>query len=537
MRQKLIDDYYNSPEYLEKLKNKITTLQKLEKDQYLRDVEILNTYSVDVIRFFEDFLILKMTENGGTPKPFFLFPYQKKILLRLLEAEQSGQEVDLLVDKPRGMGLTWLIAGYFLWRFMFTPNYSALILSRKEDLVDDGQDLPDNTIFGKIRFMMKRLPKWMIPDEFRFKQAKGTTTDMTLKLINPATGSSITGSSTNSNAGRSGRFNSIMIDECFFIERFTQVYNSLNSVARLKIFVSTTVESKTAKDFKDMCEAKGHYVSLTWRDHPFKDEIWYNDLVDKANKMNNPELMREAEVNYSVNPQSQYYPQIAQSKCEPVQYDRSRPLYVSLDVGGKQDLTVIGFWQFDGCYFKLLEAYENTNRPAEWYAPLMNPEAQYDPIQYNDFQKEFIKTVKTWKRPVVYFGELDHTIKRMPTNTSTADVLYKKGIKIIYNQYAIQHEPRHHATSQLLPRIIFNSQSDAVMKVYDAIATSKYASSNRTTTENKKPIHGDDGTADRRAMVENLCTNVSRIFRQQREERMDDNTKSFASAIIKALRV
>ncbi len=538
MRQILIENYYNSPEYLAKLRFKAQVMKEMEADPYIRESKIMDIYAVDVVRFFEDFLLLKFTEFGGQPKPFFLFPYQKRILLKLQEIELSNQDVDLLVDKPRGMGLTWLIAGYFLWRFLFTPNYSTLILSRKEELVDDGTALPDETIFGKIRWMMARLPKYLIPEGYQPKKAKGTTTDSNLKLINPVLGSSITGSSTNSNAGRSGRFSSIMIDECFFIENFLRVYNSMTSVARLKVFISTTVESKVAKDFKDMCLMKDSYVSLTWKDHPFKDQQWYDELVEKAEKMNNPELMREAEVSYSVNPQSQYYPQISLARCEDVSYVRERPLYVSLDVGGKQDLTVLGFWQFNGRDVCLLEAYENVNKPAEWYAPFLNPETLFNPEFYNEFQRNFIQQkTKVWKKPVAFFGELDHTIKRMPTNTSTADVLWKYGIKIQYNQYAIQHLPRHTAMTQLLPRMVFNKNSDAVMKVYDAIATSKYAAMVRTTNENLKPIHGDDGTADRRAMCENLAVNVGRIFRNQREDKMDGDTRSFASMIIKSLRV
>ena len=526
MRAVLIDNYYDSPEYLAKLRAKVKVLKEMEGDEFIRATRIMDIYSVDPIAFIEDFLMIKFTENKGMTKPFFLFPYQKKIILKLQECEFLNQDIDLLIDKPRGMGLTWLLSAYFLWRFLYTPNYSTLILSRKEDLVDDGSDIPDNSIFGKIRFMMKRLPKYMLPAEFEFKKARGTLTDMTLKLINPAMGCLILGSSTNSNAGRSGRFRAIMIDECFFIESFQKVYNSLTSVARLKVFISTVVESSTAEHFKEACEKEGNYVSLTWEDHPFKDRQWYTELEEKAEKMQNPDLMREAKVDYKISAKSQYYPQIKDAKCEPLVYVRDKPMYMSLDVGGKQDLTVLGYWQFDGKMFNLLEAYENTNKPAEWYAPFMNPETLWNPDFYNEYQRQFINKVRAWKKPVVYFGELDHTIKRMPTNTSTADVLWKYGIKIIYNQYAINHEPRRMATSQLLPKICFNKDSDSVMKVYDAVSNSRYAQMVRTTTENLKPVHGDDGTADRRVMVENFCVNVGRIFRNQREDTLDLEDRS-----------
>lgn len=538
MRSELVQNFYNGSEYLARLRARMILLRDFEKDHYLRAEKILSTYSVDPIKFIEDFCFLKFTEIGGETKPFFLFPYQKNIITKIQEYEMCGEDIDLLVDKPRGMGLTWLVSAYFTWRFLFTPNYSAFILSRTESEVDDGSNLPDGTIFGKMRWQMKMIPAWLLPEGFEPKKARGTTTDMTLKLINPQTMGSITGSSTNSNAGRSKRYQTTFLDECFFIDKFSEVYRSLTSVSRLKIFVSTTVESKAAKDFKDMCEQRGTYIPLTWKDHPWKDQRWYDDLQKKAEQLDDPDLMREAEVNYSVSPKSQYYPMISEAECSPVQYDRDRPIYMSLDIGGKQDLTVLGWWQFNGEKFILLDAYENTNKPAEWYAPFMNPEAgEPKPEWYSEGQRKFIQAKRAWKKPVAYFGELDHTIKRMPTNTSSADVLAPYGIRIRYNQYAIQHLPRHDATSKMLPKTIFNSESDAAMKVYDAIANSKYAGMLRTTSENLKPIHGNDGTADRRAMVENFAVNIGRIFRSQREDVQSDNMRSFARGIITRLKV
>src|SRR3990167_8437185 len=109
MRQALIQNFYDSPDYLAKLRVKASIMKEMENDPYVRAAKIMDIYAVDPIRFFEDFLLLKFTEFGGQSKPFFLFPYQKKIILKLQEIEFSNQDIDLLVDKPRGMGLTWLL--------------------------------------------------------------------------------------------------------------------------------------------------------------------------------------------------------------------------------------------------------------------------------------------------------------------------------------------------------------------------------------------------------------------------------------------
>lgn len=546
MRQALIQEYYDGPEYLDKLRHKAKVLEDMGKNEFLREKNIQNIYAVDPIRFIEDFLFLKLTEFGGSPKPFFLFPYQKNIIQKLQEAEvQTLRDIDLLIDKPRGMGLTWVISAYFLWRFLYTPNYSCLILSRKEDLVDDGTDLPDETIFGKIRWMMKRLPPYMLPEGFAFKKARGTTTDMTLKLINPQLGSSITGSSTNANAGRSGRFSIIMVDECFFIEHFQQVYSSLTSVARVKVFISTTVESTVAKKFRDTCQAAGTYVSLTWKDHPFKDQKWYDDLVAKAESMENPDLLREAEVNYSLNPKSRYYPEVEFAKIAPREYDPNLPLYISCDTG-IQDLTVLGWWQYQNGEFVLLEAYWNRERPIKWYVPFMNPAYLRDPETdqqsvgeinpefYTPFQRKLLNKIKTWKKPVGWFGESAHFQRVMPENRSSAQIMARYGIRLIANTYAIEHEPRRLATAQLLPKMVFNELSDAAIKIYDALANSKYANAVRSTTENKKPIHTPE-ISDMRCMVENFSVNVPRILKANRTN-VPQGQSSFAQALINSIR-
>jgi len=536
MNSKLIKRYYDGSEYLSRLRDKAKILDELGNDEMFRVQKIMDIYSTDPIRFIEDFCLISMKEIGVI-KPFFLFKYQKDIIFRLQEAELSNEETDLLIDKPRGMGLTWLLSAYIVWRWLFTPNWSAFILSRSEAEVDDGSRIPDGCIFGKVRFIIDRLPKYLIPEGYQPKTTRGTSTDMKLKIINPQMSSSINGSTTNTSAGRSRRYNLIFMDECFFIEGFQNVYRSLQTVARIKVFVSTVVESIVAEDFKKMCEAKKSYVSLNWKMHPFKDEEWFNELQEKALLLDDPDLLREAQVDYRISAKSQYYPEISQAKVEPFQYNRNLNLYCGLDFGGQQDLTVICWFQFDGTNVIVIEAYANTKRDTDWYAPFLNPEVEYNPEKYSEFQLGMLNKVRVFRKPNAYFGELDHVTKHRPTNQSDADVLSKFGIRIIYNPYAIQHEPRRKALSLLLPRMIFNKNSDFVLKCYDAIARSKYAGTARMTSEQLKPFHGKDGTADYRASCENFAACFHRVMMKQRDEiNKDSFDRDFTSKMIKILR-
>jgi hypothetical protein len=497
----------------------------------------IERWSVDPIEFIETFAWVVIPEFNNSVKPFFLFPYQKKIVTKIWEAELSGLEHEILIDKPRGMGLTWTLVWYQIWRWLFTPNWGGFNLSRSESEVDDGTFDPGSSIFGKYRWGIQHLPSWLLPEGFVPKGKKGTTTDMMLRITNPQLSSSLIGSTTNQNAGRSRRYAFTFIDECFAIEHFSSVYRALQSVSRVKVFVSTVKSGRVYQEFKNLCETAGNYISLTWKDHPFKDKQWYEEQLKKAEF--DPEVMKEIEVDYAVNIKSQYYPEVRQAKTlYDVQYNRDKPLYVSLDFG-TQDRTVLIFSQFDGMYLNILECVSNSRKNLDWYVPFLNPSIVENPDHYTPLYKGILKKIQTWNKPTAYFGEAAHFMKVMPLNRSIADELIKYGIRLICNNYAVKHEPRRHATSLMLPRTVFNFSSDGVTELYDSISNSRYADSMRGTSKEShmKPVH-DDVIADFRSSFENLCVNIPRIFRNQRKDTMSvPETKQFANNMLRYLKI
>lgn len=536
MRHKLLDDYYKSPEYMSKLMARFEVLKSCEAEPLRINQLAIERWSVDPIEFIEQFGWISIPEFNNESKPFFLFDYQKRVIAKIWEAELSGEDHEILIDKPRGMGLTWTLVWYEIWRWMFSPRWGGFNLSRTESEVDDGTTDPKSSIFGKFRWSISMMPEFMMPTGFAPKGKKGTITDSMLRISNPQIGSSLVGSTTNSNAGRSRRYSLIFVDECFAIEHFRRVYSSLQSVARVKVFVSTVKSGKVNQDFKDMCELAGNYISLSWKDHPFKDIEWYNEQVKKAEF--DPEVMKEIEVDYAVNIRSQYYPEIRTAKCiEDVQYSRARPLYVSMD-WGSQDNTWIIWWQFDGSFFIALEAVSSSRKPLDWYVPFLNPSVQYNPEHYTPYHREILEKARTWNKPLAYFGEAAHFQRVMPLNRSVADELGKWGVRLMSNNNAIQHEPRRRATSMLLPRTIFNMSADGVTELYDSIASSRYASSARSTSKDSsmKPVH--DEYSDARSAAENFYVNAPRLLRVQRKEldseMRDQNT---IGMLIKKLKV
>ena len=529
-----IQDFYNSEEYVKKLRTRVENVKALSVDPISRMQLMTDVYQYDFERFCEDILFLMLPEFGDAIKPFFLFDYQRKIIDKLEWAEMDGGDQEILIDKPRGMGITWLVVSYFYWKWLFKPNWTAFILSRTETEVDDGTASPGNSIFSKLRWTIAHTPKWMLPDGFKPKGEKGTATDSTLKLINPMNGAGIFGSSTNSSAGRSRRYSVVFMDECFAIEHFTETVRSLTSVARIQIFVSTTKASREAKNFKDRVEKAGNYISLDWRDHPWKDQEWYESMLAKAEF--DPEVMKEVDKGYAVSEKMQYYPDIKLARTVGIQYNPNLPLFCGLDFG-KKDYTVIIWAQFDGNQINILECYGNNNKgKVTWYAPFLNRDSPIETDEhfvYTPKALDLMKKVRSWEKPTGYFGELAHSIKSMADNTSIATTLAKCGIRIMYNQFAVEHSPRRQATSLLLPKMVFNESSTGVMKLYDCITNSRWK---KGSTD--QPEH-DDEIADYRAALENLCVNVGRIFKHQRKESSAGsmNSSGFIGKLIQSLKV
>lgn len=534
MNLRKADEYYNGPEYLKDLRRRAAIWKDVLPDEAKRNRRIREIWSVNPIAFIEDFCLIKLPNYNNAIKPFFLFDYQKKIIRKLLESEASNQEHKIVIDKPREMGVTWVMAAYYYWRWLYTPNWSGFILSRTEAEVDDGSDLPDGSIMGKIRWLISRTPKILMPDGFTPKGKKGTSTDRSLKIMNPALGSSIVGSTTNASAGRSRRYSTVWVDEAFFVQNFNLVEQSLNTVARVQVYVSTSKVGSSLDKFVKEQEEKGDHISLTWRDHPWKDKEWYDRKMKEAER--NPEAMREIEVSYALSDASKYYPQLKDSSLMPIDYDPARPVYMSMDTG-RADLTVLIWCQYDSGRFNIIDCYSSKNKEIEWYAPFMNPDLPYNLENYpTEYQQKLLGRVRQWRKPIGYFCEADQFKKTMPTNTSIAQVLSKLGIMLRYNPYAREYTPRRIATSSVLQLTTFNSASPYVLELYDGIANSRYANSLVSAESAKKPVH-DAEISDYRSALENLFVNLPRILRVQRSELRDEKTRSLTADLLKYLRV
>ena len=99
------------------------------------------------------------------------------------------------------MGVSWMALIVMDWEWRFHDGRSFMLVSRKEDLVDDTQN--DDCLFAKLDFIDKYLPNWLVPTQSRTH----------LNKTNLETGSRFKGESTTGSIGVGGRNTAILLDE------------------------------------------------------------------------------------------------------------------------------------------------------------------------------------------------------------------------------------------------------------------------------------------------------------------------------------
>jgi len=162
---------------------------------------------------------------------------------------------DVIVEKSRDMGASWICLTTFAYHWLFRPMESFLMVSRKEALVDGAGD----SLFSHIDFILKGLPSWMRPQRKRNK----------LKLINEENGSKIEGESTTDNIGRGGRRTALLIDEfAAFDQGGWDVLSATADNTNTRLFNSTP--NGTANAFFAQLEAGTPRIRMHWSDHPEK---------------------------------------------------------------------------------------------------------------------------------------------------------------------------------------------------------------------------------------------------------------------------
>jgi len=245
----------------QEVENRIATLDFSNKEVIIDELaRCMNSFEYWCNHYAFTFDPRKM--NDAHPR-FILYEYQIETARITIDAIDTGKI--LVEDKSRDMGASWLKMLIFTWMWLFRPIFHAHVGSRKEDLVDNSTV---DSLFGKIDFVLERLPLWMLQGYTRNKHR------MKLKIEHPR-GNLITGESSNKNFGRGPRKNVVYLDEYAFWEEDRAVWVGISDTAPCKIVTSTPYGK--VNQFATLRFGKNSNTivnTMHWSLHPYKDQEW-----------------------------------------------------------------------------------------------------------------------------------------------------------------------------------------------------------------------------------------------------------------------
>lgn len=210
----------------------------------------------DPLFYFNTFVWTFDPRKSPPVIPFITYPYQDDAFRRMFGV--LGQE-DLLIEKSRDMGASWMCLLVFQHQWHFREMQSFLCVSRNEDYVDKKGN--PKSLFWKLDLVLSNLPPWLRP----MVKRSG------LHLENLENGSAIDGESTTGDVGRGDRRRAVLLDEfaAFGVDEGYKALAATGDATPCRIFNSTP--QGTGNAFYDMHETdEVAKIRLHWSQHPEK---------------------------------------------------------------------------------------------------------------------------------------------------------------------------------------------------------------------------------------------------------------------------
>lgn len=231
--------------------------------------------------------------------PFQLFDFQKSFVAMLEEVTYTTQE-DLVCEKSRDQGVSWMVLGWMFYHWLFSGEGEQnhfLCASMKADDVDK-LNVP-STLMEKVRVMIRMLPDWMMPKGFSMKE-HGTY----MRITNPDNGNLIAGTKANGNTARGGRFRAVLHDEHAFNQDAEASAAASSQSTQTRLFVSTHAGKLT--HFFNLTMGDLRKMTFHWYLHPWKDDRWY---AFQTLKMSKSQLAQEVDIDPEYAQSGRIYPE------------------------------------------------------------------------------------------------------------------------------------------------------------------------------------------------------------------------------------
>lgn len=236
---------------------------------------VIYACKTDILFFINTFCIQfnPLVKGDASVGPFITWPEQERIMLMeppigrgILWCYENDRTS--VVEKSRDMGASWLFLIFQLWLCLFHNHIQVLNISRSKDAVDSNSR---NSLFEKIRFMLRHLPDWL----------KGEVVETKYNFRFSRTGSEITGEASTGKSGAGGRASVVFIDEFSQIDEAVAVRQNTASISDCRFFNGTHLGVGT--EFYNLTQSPEIVqIQLHWTRHPKKNKTLYSWDAEKG---------------------------------------------------------------------------------------------------------------------------------------------------------------------------------------------------------------------------------------------------------------
>lgn len=437
--------------------------------------------------------------------PFMLFDYQRELITWLIDCIDNGH--DGLVEKSRDMGVTWIVVWVFIWYWLFRDGVSLLLGSYKEKLVDDRTD---DSLFGRIDYSIDSIPAWLLPKGFNKKKHRTQ-----MKLINPVNNNLIAGDTMNPDFGRGTRKTAIFMDELGSWDYAKDAWEGTAQSTSCRIANSTP---KGINFYSKLRNSGIDVITLHWRKHPLKDELWYEYEKSRSTE---EAVAQELDISYNKSQEGRVYRDWSEPFVEQgfFEYDEGLPLYVSWDFGQTDDTAII--WaqpSRDG--LRIIDAYRGTGKTIDFYVPFITGFVPSHDARYNAADLRVIEDHRYWKR-ATHFGDPAGRFTNQVTNTSVIQVLRQNGIVVNFKDEWKEFQKRKTAAKLLIRDGILLNKNDRTDHLNDCMTQAAYPKvrvDGEQEIRSVKPKH--DWTSHYRSSFEYMALGLAE-FRMARQQPYD----------------
>lgn len=256
----------------ESKKNHLWRLRMLRAAAQDRQIQeaLLHGCKNDLFFYISAFVFQTNPDKFGKEDgPMIPYPFQIEAM-RLVMDELLVKRGDVLIEKSRKMGWSWLSLIMLDWLCLFHHRKNVFVISHSEQAVDTPDD--PSSLFWKLRFIHKYLPSWMTRG---LKKRK-------LGFHYPATDSNLNGGATTERSGVGGRATVVMMDEFSKHKRDAEIWGQTHHTGvRLVIGTHYGIAGK----FFELTQERTRFKIVShWSQHPvFAEGLYrYNRETNKV---------------------------------------------------------------------------------------------------------------------------------------------------------------------------------------------------------------------------------------------------------------